>query len=372
MDDVVAALGQRLDDGRHGGNADLEPRVERNVDLGHRAQPAVDIRVGADHLHVEAAHAPRTDLLDRVGDAVHPADAVDDQRYARAVGVAAGQLGLLAPEERRRGAVGNRGHAGVEQGQRATADVRRPPLQVGHRPVHRRGQLALVHAAPPAIEIGVGELPLLKLMQQLVLVHIELHRGEPGAQQGERVARAQVALAGLDSAPRVALRHHPLDDPQHGGGIRTLRRFAVTEGPDGQRHRGVCPLGGAALLAVGGGVSGPDVAEELRRGVGARRLGERAADVDSGVVIGPSDGGSPVGLDVHERRQIQFLRPRAVAGLPDREQLGQPPPVARGERRGDGVERVRERGGDVVLAQVGGAGLDIVGYGPAAIRGAPG
>ena len=90
-------------------------------------------------------------------------------------------------------------------------------------------------------------------------------------------------------------------------GIRTGRRLAVTERPDGQRHRRVGPLGGAALLPVCGGSPGADVGEELPRGVGARRLGERAADVDSGVVIGPSDGGSPVGLDVHERRKIEFL-----------------------------------------------------------------
>ena len=103
--------------------------------------------------------------------------------------------------------------------------------------------------------------------------------------------------------------------------------------------------------------------EELLRGGGARGLGERPADIDSGVVIGPPDGGSPVGLDVHERRKIQFLGPRPVARLPDREQLGQASPVARGERRGDGVEGMSERGRDLVVVQVRGARLDVVAVG---------
>ena len=70
-----------------------------------------------------------------------------------------------------------------------------------------------------------------------------------------------------------------------------------------------------------------------------------------------------MGLDVHERRQIELLGPRAVARLPDREQLGQSPPVARGERRRDGVEGMSERGRDLVILQVRGARLDVVAVG---------
>ena len=138
---------------------------------------------------------------------------------------------------------------------------------------------------------------------------------------------------------------------------------AGAERADRERHRRVRPLRGAALLPVRGRASGADVREELLRGGGARGLGERPADIDSGVVIGPSDGGSPVGLDVHERRKIEFLGPRPVARLPDREQLGQAPPVARGERRGDGVEGMSERGRDLVVVQVRGARLDVVAVG---------
>ena len=94
-----------------------------------------------------------------------------------------------------------------------------------------------------------------------------------------------------------------------------------------------------------------------------RRLGERAADVDSGVVVGAADGGAAVGLDVDERRQVELLGARAVAGLPDREQLRQAAAVARGQRRLDGVERVRQRGGDLVLVQILGARLDVVAVG---------
>ena len=120
------------------------------------------------------------------------------------------------------------------------------------------------------------------------------------------------------------------------------------------------PLGGAALGAVRRGAAGADVREELLGRRRARGLGERPPDIDSGVVVGAPDRGAPVGLDVDERRQVQLLGPRAVARLPDREQLGEPAAVARGQRRLDRVEGMGERGGDLVLVQVLGAGLDVV------------
>jgi hypothetical protein len=361
--DVVAALGQRLDDRRNGGHADLQAGIERDVDLGHRAEASIDVGVGADHLDIEPAHATGADLLDRVGDPVHPADALDEQRHPRTVAVAPGQLGLLASQERGRGAVGDGRHAGIEQREGGAARVQPAAFEARHGVVHHTGQLSLVNSAGPAIEIGVAQLAFLELAQQLVLVDVELHRVEPGPQQGERIARGEIGSCAR--VPVVALPHHTFDDSEHGRGVRPRRRVAIAARarPDGQRHRGVGPLGGAALLSVGGDPTRPDAGEELLRGVGARRLGERAADVDSRVVIRPPDGGSPMGLDVHERRQIQLLGARAVAGLPDREQLGQAPPVPRGERRGHGVERVSERGGDLVLAQERRACLHIVAVG---------
>ena len=123
--------------------------------------------------------------------------------------------------------------------------------------------------------------------------------------------------------------------------------LAVAERADRQRHRRVGPLGGAALVAVGDGVAGADVREELERVVRRRRLGERAADVDAGVVIGAADAGAAVRLDVDEGRQVQLLGARAVARLPDREELRQAAAVTRRQRRLDRVERVRQRGGDL-------------------------
>ena len=87
VDEVVAALGERLDDRGQAGDADLQPAVERDVDLGNGAQAPVDVAVGADHLHLVAGHAAVTDLLDRVGDPVHAAEPVGDQRHAGPVAV---------------------------------------------------------------------------------------------------------------------------------------------------------------------------------------------------------------------------------------------------------------------------------------------
>ena len=119
------------------------------------------------------------------------------------------------------------------------------------------------------------------------------------------------------------------------------------------------PLGGAALLAARLGAALADVAQKLfRRGRG-RRLGERPPDVHAGVIVRAADAGTTVGLDVDRGRHVQLARAGAVAGLPDREQLGEPPPVRRSERRRDGVEGMRERAGDLVGVQVLGAGLEV-------------
>ena len=93
---------------------------------------------------------------------------------------------------------------------------------------------------------------------------------------------------------------------------------------------------------------------------GRRRLGERAADIDSGVIVGSADGGAAVGLDVDERRKVQLFGARPVAGLPDREELSQASAVASHQRRADRVEGVGEGRADRVAVQVLGAGLDVV------------
>ena len=152
-------------------------------------------------------------------------------------------------------------------------------------------ELSLVHAPGPPVQVGVAQLSRLELGQQLVLVDVEVHREQPRAQQRERVLRFEVgACAAMAS---VALEHHPLDDAQHGGRVGPGRRIAVAERSDRQRHRRMRPFGRAALLAMRRRASGADVGEKLLGRARARGLGERPADVDSGVVIGPTDGGSP-------------------------------------------------------------------------------
>ena len=104
-----------------------------------------------------------------------------------------------------------------------------------------------------------------------------------------------------------------------------------------------------------------DVAQKLFRRGGGRGLGEGAADVHAGVIVGAADAGASVGLDVDHRGHVQLRGARPVADLPDREELRQAAPVAPGQRRADVVERVRQRAGDLVLVKVCGAGLDVAG-----------
>jgi hypothetical protein len=79
------------------------------------------------------------------------------------------------------------------------------------------------------------------------------------------------------------------------------------------------------------------------------------------MVVGAADAGAAVRVDVDGGRQVELGRARAVAYLPDREELRQAPAVARRERRPDGVEGMRQRARDRVLVQVGGDDLDVAG-----------
>ncbi len=119
------------------------------------------------------------------------------------------------------------------------------------------------------------------------------------------------------------------------------------------------PLGGGALLAPGRRAPGADVGERVgprRRG---RCLGVGAPDVDARVVVAAAHPGAAVRLDVDRRGRIELRGAGAVAHLPDLEELGQPAPVADGQRRPHGVERVRERARDLVLVEVRSAPLDV-------------
>ena len=162
------------------------------------------------------------------------------------------------------------------------------------------------------------------------------------------------------AAAGVALRHHALDHPQDRCRVRGVGALAAAERADRERHRGVRPLRGRALLAVRAHLAGANVREELVRSASVRRLRPGAADVDAGVIVAAADADPAVGLDVDRGRVVELARPRAVADLPDPEQLRQPPAVAGHQRRLDGVERMRERARDLALVQVLGDDLDVV------------
>jgi hypothetical protein len=111
---------------------------------------------------------------------------------------------------------------------------------------------------------------------------------------------------------------------------------------------------------MGADPAGPHVVEEPGGRRGGRSLRVRPPDVDPGVVVGPADPRAAVGVDVDRRRQVELRGARPVADLPDREELGQAPAVARGERGLDGVEGMGQRTGDSPLVEIGGDRFDVV------------
>ena len=196
-------------------------------------------------------------------------------------------------------------------------------------------------------------------------------------QQTRRSSRSRSTAAARRAAarvrPRVRGRRRPRRDARRPRSSRARRSSSPRAGParsalgagaqrpDGQRHRGVRPLGGAALLAVGGGAAGADVAQELLRRRGGRRLGERPPDVDAGVVVGAADRRCRRGSRCRRTpAAFSSLGARPVARLPDREELGQAAPVARGQRRLAPRRRDGRARGDLVALQILGAGLDVV------------
>ncbi len=339
--EVVAALGQRVDDRRQARDAD---RKAAEVHLGDRGEAAVDAGVRADQVHLEPGHAALADRLQRPGDPVRRADAVRDDRDAARLTVAVGQLALLAAEEGGGGGVGDGRQAGVEDPQ--------PQPRVQRRS-RRLAQLALVHAAGAAGEVAVGEGLAL---QQGDRVALQADGVQPRADERARVGGGEVRAD--RSASRVTLAHDPLGHAQDGG--RVGRRGAVAaERADRDRQRGVGPLGGRALVAAALGPAGADVREEALPVGGRRRLGPREADVDARVVVRAAGAGAAAGVDVDGGREVELTGARAVADLPDLEQLGEPAAVARLQRRGDREERVRERRDDLVLGEVDGDVLDV-------------
>ena len=153
----------------------------------------------------------------------------------------------------------------------------------------------------------------------------------------------------IGAAAGVALGHHALDHPQHRAPGRA--RASPSPRPSARiasaiaacAHLAAEPCSPCALDAAGA-----HVGEELLRRGGARRLGPGAADVDAR--RGRRSRRRRCRRASRRRSRPGWLssrRARAVADLPDGEQLREPAPVARRQRRLDGVERVRERAGDL-------------------------
>ena len=176
--------------------------------------------VGADHLDLEARDAALAQLLERARDAVGRADAVGHQRDARRVAVGAGELALLPAEERGRGRVGDRGDARLEDlGGGARPSRRRSPSRGDRQhPADRGLELALVEAAGAPVQLGVAEAVGLHVARA---ARASAGRGRsPRAMRAAARAQSSGPMSAAERAGAgVALRHHPLDHPQHDRGV---------------------------------------------------------------------------------------------------------------------------------------------------------
>ena len=331
------------------------------------------MRVGADHLDLEARHPALAQLLERARDAVGGADAVGDSATRGGSPSRAASLSLLAALEGGRGRVGDRGDAGLEDlggGARPVAVARRPRRSSSTRPTAacslRSWQRRARRNSSEWLKPSACRSASSSRSGRSRSIAASQARSSARASSGPMSAAERAGA-------RVAVGHHALDHPQHDARVGRRAGAAAAEHAHGDRHRGVRPLGGRALGAVRLDAARAQVGEELGRASRRRgACGPGAADVDAGVVVGAADADAAVGVDVDRRRAVELGRAGAVADLPDVEQLGEPAPVARGQRRRDREERVRERAGDLLLAQVLRDLLDVVRRGPAASRGRPG
>ena len=213
------------------------------------------------------------------------------------------------------------------------------------------------------LQLGVAEVVGLHVGDESA-AGLKPHGVGEGAEQRAGILGAD--LSPLLAAAHVAFAHDALGDLKDR--VRTrLGRIAVPvrgrvldqQRARGQAHRGVGPLGGAALLAARIGAALADVSQKLfRRGRGGR-LGERPPDVHAGVIVRAAGAGTTVRLDVDRGRHVELARAGAVAGLPDREKLRELAPVRRREGRLNRVEGMCEGAGDLVGVQVLRAGLDV-------------
>jgi hypothetical protein len=380
VDHVEAPVGDRVHGRRQAGNADPQTGVEGHLDLRDGRQPPVYLGVGSEHLDVESRHAALADLFDRAGHTMGRADAIGQDRHARTLALVAaagptpageragvgdrGKLRLLIGEEGSRRRVGDGGYAGLEQTLGGHGQLGLP-RGGADRHVDGLAELVLVGATGAPVEVGVAEVLLLHVRDQLARVTVlEPDRAQPLAQQAARVLGGEVASGG--PLPRVALEQHAARHRHHApriGARVALRVRARPERTGRERDRRMRPLGGASLGAARQHLAAADVREKLLGRVRVRRFGVRAADVDAGVVVAAADPDAVARRDVRRRGPVQLLGSGPVADLPDGEQLGQAPAVARPQRRAYGVVGVGEGAGDLPLVQVCRAQLDVAGVG---------
>ena len=279
----------------------------RELDVADRAQPPVDVRVGADDLDREAGHAALAQLLEHARDAVDAADpSATSATRGRPALAARPSAVLLAPEERGRGRVGHRGGARAQRrgGRRQQRQRAAPVPAAAVASSSAAARLALVRAPRAAEERVVAEAVLLHERQQA-----RPSRWSSRPRPATRPA-APGASAGPRSAPSAPARASPSASTRS-----TMRRTARGSGPSGSVAAASWPsartamamaawahFAARALLAARAGQARADEAQERLGAVGARRLGPRAPDVDAGVVVRAADPGPAVGLDVDRRR----------------------------------------------------------------------
>ena len=246
MDRVIAPAalaGERLHDARQARHADPQPGVEGHVDLGHRRQAPVDLGVGAEDLDLEARHAALADLLDRARDPVRRADAVGEDRHARALAVSrrarARRRAVPAARVESNGIAASfvcslaRNALAGAYGIAATHASNRPPAAAsaplaGGRGRHRRSdrlaQLALVRAAGSPVEVAVAEVLVLHVGDQAALV--EVRRARPRSSHARSRQRASSGFRSPPISPvaNVALAQQPPRHRQHPQRIGPPRR----------------------------------------------------------------------------------------------------------------------------------------------------
>ena len=275
VDEVEAALCERLQRRRHARDADAQARRLRQLEVADRGEPPVDVGVGAEDLDLEARHAARADLLDHACDAVRGADPVDEDGDAGALfaEVRAPESSGLVGEEGAGGGIGDHRHTGAEErlgslaelggardgdrlagGGRGRARLPETRAVLGERPrgAGRGAQHLLVRPAGSTVELGVAEVLVLEERDQRARVQaLELDRLEPRPEQFTRVLRAH-ALA-LAAAAGLALAQQSQRHGHDGARVEaSVARAAgpAAERPCGQRDRGVRPLGGAPVGAA--------------------------------------------------------------------------------------------------------------------------